>query len=132
MKKIIKFLIPVFVLLLILVPVFYVSAAFDPAKGIVPCDGSVEHPCDFNAFMDLINNVITFLLFYLALPIAGIMFAYAGFLMVTAGESASEARTKAKGIFMNALIGLALAAACYLIVYSILKVLGYDGGWIGF
>ncbi len=122
MKKIIKFLIPVFVLLLIVVPVL----SF--AEGIVPCKDN----CDFNQFMTLINNVVKFMLFKLALPIAGIMFAYAGFIMVTAGESASEARTKAKGIFMNALIGLCIAATCWIIIYSILKVLGYDGGWIGF
>lgn len=98
-----------------------------PNGGIVPC----KDDCDFNDFMTLINNVIKFMLFYLALPICAIMFAYAGFLMVTAGESASEARTKAKGIFMNALIGLLIATTCWIVVHSILEVLGYEGGWIG-
>mgnify|MGYP001567617587 FL=1 len=68
----------------------------------------------------------------LALPIAGIMFAYAGFLMVTAGDEAAGARTRAKGIFMNALIGLILAAACWIIVNTILSVLGFNGSWLGF
>ena len=73
------------------------------------------------------------MLLKLALPIAAMMFAYAGFLMVTAGESAAEARTKAKGIFTNALIGMVLAFACWIIVYSLLQILGYnDGAWIGF
>lgn len=98
-----------------------------PNGGIVPC----KDDCDFNDFMTLINNVIKFMLFYLALPICAIMFAYAGFLMVTAGESASEARTKAKGIFWNAVVGLVIAVTCWIVVHSILKILGYDGSWIG-
>ena len=68
----------------------------------------------------------------MAVPIAALMFAYAGFLMVTAGEEAASARTKAKGIFTNALFGLVLAAACWLIVKAILDILGYKGNWIGF
>ena len=121
-----KFLISIFIILVLVVPVLSFAAP------LVPCGGTGQPACDFNGFMTLINNVVKFMLFRLALPIAGIMFAYAGFIMVTAGESASEARTKAKGIFMNALIGLCIAATCWIIIYSILKVLGYDGGWIGF
>ncbi len=121
MKKII---ISLFILLILITP------ALSFAKSIVPCDNN-EIPCDFDAFMVLINNVIHFMLFDLALPIGAIMFTYAGFLMVTAGESASEARTKAKGIFLNTIIGLGIAVACWIIVHSILVVLDYKGGWIG-
>lgn len=88
--------------------------------------------CDFNAFMGLINNIIKFILFDLAVPIAAIMFAYAGFLLVTAGGEAAGARTKAKSIFTNAVIGLVLAAAAWLIIRTILLILGYEGDWIGF
>ncbi len=121
-----KFIIFIFISLILVLPVL--SFAADP---IVPCDGTVYKPCDFDSFMTLINNVINFLVKIIALPIAAIMFTYAGFLMVTAGEEAAGARTKAKGIFMNALIGLLLAATCWLIVHSLLKVMGYKGGWIG-
>lgn len=121
-----KILISIFVFLLLVAPVVSFAA-------IVPCGTATNPtPCDFNAFMTLINNVIKFMLFNLALPICAIMFAYAGFLMVTAGESASEARTKAKGIFMNAIIGLVIASTGWIIVRFILAFLGYEGGWIGF
>jgi len=82
--------------------------------------------------MALINNVINFILYFMAIPIAAIMFAYAGFLMVTAGGEAAGARTKAKSIFTNAVIGLVLAAACWLIIKLVLNVVGYNGAWIGF
>ena len=103
--------------------------------GLVPCSntpdasGKILQPCDFNALMDLVNNIITFILFYMAIPIAAIMFAYAGFLLITAGGG--EAKTKAKGIFTNAVLGLLLAAAAWLIVSTILSILGYEGAWIG-
>lgn len=80
-------------------------------------------PCDFNALMDLINIIIHFILFNLAVPIAAIMFAYAGFLLITA--QGGEAKTKAKNIFTNAVLGLVFAAAAYLIIRTLLSVLGY-------
>ena len=124
------FLISIFILLIMIVPVFSSAFVFDSEKGLVPCRDGEE--CDFNAFMTLINNIIGFALVYLAVPIAAIMFAYAGFLMVTAGDEVASARTKAKGIFMNALIGLVLAAAGFLIVQALLSILGYNGSWLGF
>lgn len=88
--------------------------------------------CNFDDFMHLINNIINFILFGLAIPIAGIMFAYAGFTLITAGGDNSGARTKAKGIFFSAAVGLTLAFVAYIIVKFILKTLGYSGTWIGF
>ena len=135
-----QFFISVFIFLILLLPVFS-AVAYDPLKGLIPCSNTTEvkegsatpkGECDFYAFMKLVDNVIKFLLYYMAVPIAAIMFAYAGFLMVTAGEEAASARTKAKGIFTNALFGLVLAAACWLIVKAILDILGYKGEWIGF
>lgn len=114
---------------------FLALAQADPVDadglGLIPCDGSAEKPCDFNALMMLINKIISFILFALALPIAAIMFAYAGFLMVTSGGSA-ESKGKAKNIFTNAVFGIVIAAGSWLIVKTILTILGFDGGWIGF
>jgi hypothetical protein len=118
MKKITKFLIS---LSLSVMPVL----SF--AKGLIPCEDGKS--CDFNALMALINNVIHFVLFNLAVPIAAVMFFYAGFMMVTSGGS-SESKTKAKNIFSSAVFGLAIAAAAWLIIRTILSILGYEGGWI--
>ena len=106
--------------------------------GLVPCDntpdskGKIANPCNFNALMALVNKVINFILYSLVIPIAAIMFAYAGFLMVTAGEEIASARTKAKSIFTNVALGLILVAASWLIIKMILSILGYNGAWIGF
>jgi len=107
-------------------------------SGLIPCGtiragaGSpVSNSCGFKDLLTLINNFVKFILFVLAVPIAALMFIYAGFEMVTSGGS-SEKATKAKNIFTNAVIGIALAAASWLIVELILTTLGYDGSWIGF
>lgn len=101
------------------------------AKGLIQCGGQGEPVCDFTALMSLVNTIIHFILFYLAIPISAIMFFYAGFLMVTSAGS-SESKTKAKGIFSSAVYGLVVAAAGWLIIRTILQILGFDGAWIGF
>ena len=125
-----KFLISSFVFLF----VFLILAvpALSLAEGsLVPCD-NITNKCDFNQLMNMVNIVIHFILYSMVIPIAAIMFAYAGFLMVTAGGETAHARTKAKSIFTNAVLGLIFAVAAFLIVRTILSILGYEGSWIGF
>src|SRR3989338_9016795 len=128
MKKITKYIIILSIFLMLVLPV--ISLAVAPpngSEGLVPCTDD----CDFNALMDLVNRVIHFILFDMAIPIAAIMFAYAGILMISAGGEAASARTKAKGIFFNAVVGLLIACAAWLIIRTVLSILGFDGGWIG-
>jgi hypothetical protein len=74
--------------------------------------------------MVLIYNIINFVLFKLAMPIAGIMFAYAGVLFIF--SQGGETTTKAKGIFGNVVIGIVLVAGAWLIVKTILVIAGYQ------
>lgn len=151
MKKITKFTI-IFSLIAFI--------TFDPTlsfaqSGLIPCGtektkietiidangketqtgGEIINPCEFSDIFKLINDVVNFLLFTLALPIAAIMFAYSGFLMLFSGGDSGK-RTKAKGIFWNVVLGLILAAAAWLIVHTILIIVGYKTGggwdWFGF
>jgi len=128
MNKTTKFLIFNFILtsffLLLIIPIL--SSAED--TRLVTC----THDCDFNELMDEVNRVIQFILFYMAIPIAAIMFGYAGFLMIISGGEAAGARNKAKSIFANAVWGLIFIAASWLIIRFVLQILGYNGAWIGF
>ena len=99
-------------------------------NGLVKCglrdaDGTISNPCGFNNFIDLINDIITFIIVNLAIPIAAIMFAYAGFLLVTSG-GATEKKEEAKKIFTNVAIGIILVAGAFLIVQTILMLIGLD------
>jgi len=105
------------------------------ANGLIPCGTTANPtPCGgssgWNQLMQLINNVVNFILFRLVVPIAAIMFAYAGFELLTAGGEVSK-MSKAKKIFMNVAIGLIIAAAAWLIVHTVLQIVGYNGAWIG-
>ena len=104
------------------------SLAQDPP--LIPCGqsdvktGIVAKQCDFKGFMHLLNNIINFILFKLALPLAAIMFAYAGVRLIM--SPTGEGKTKAKNIFVNTAIGIALAAGGWLIVKTLLAIAGYE------
>ncbi len=115
--------------------IIFIAPATSFAAGLIPAcsPDPVTNQCGwgFPEFMKLINNVIDFAIKDLALPIAAIMIAYAGFKLVTSGGS-TEARSSAKNIFTNTVIGLVLAAGSWIIVKTILSIAGYTGAWSGF
>ena len=130
-NNLISILVSLTVFLILLLPIISMAAQ-DPASsgsGLVPCTNSATDPCDFNAFMRLINNIINFILKYMAVPIAALGFTYAGFELVTSGGS-TEKRGVAKKVFTNTALGLACVAGAWLIVKTLLSILGYDVGWI--
>ena len=101
----------------------------------VDMGGAAKDPCGFDDILTLINDVIDYLFKYLILPLAAIMFAYAGFELMTSGGS-TEKRGKAKKILINVAIGLVACAAAFLIVRALLSITGArnDIGidWFGF
>ncbi len=99
------------VLLAIFVPSYALAA-------IVPCGGSGQQACNFDFFITLIKNIVNFLIFKLAVPLAAISFAIAGVMILTAGGNESQV-TRAKEIFWDVLIGLVVALAAWLIVSAI-------------
>lgn len=115
----------------IILPVMFVLV-FSPGvslaqSSIIPCgfdtDGSGTvsgaEQCTFDNLITLAQNVINFLIFMIAAPIAAVMFAYAGFLMVTNQGNESQVN-QAKGIFTNVLIGFVIALAAWLLVNYVL------------
>lgn len=133
------------IFLILIMPVLSFAQAVNPTPvptpnpGLVPCNNTPDSAgiipenakCDFNQLMNLVNKVIHFILFDMVIPIAAIMFAYAGFELVTSGGS-TEKRGIAKKVFLNALLGFILAIAAFLIIRTILSILGYQGSWLGF
>lgn len=100
--------------------------ASSPAGGLVP-----ECPaggCGFEELMQMINKVINFLLFTIATPLAALIFAYAGFLLITASGDPGKLST-AKSILKNVIFGYLFALAAWLIINTILTSLGFDGPW---
>lgn len=101
--------------------------------ALVPCNGTTV-PCTFQKLVDMVNRIIDFVLFKLALPLAAIIFAYAGVLYITSAASPNNKET-AKKIFGTVFIGLIIALAAWLIVNTILTSFGINGSsaysWLG-
>lgn len=117
-----KILIPGLVLAIFLLPTFIFAVDVpNQDTGLIPC----TEGCGFREFMVLVDNVIDFILWSLAMPLAAIMFAYAGFKLVTSGGS-EEARGVAKRVFTNTAVGLLLAAGSWVIVKTLLSIMGYQ------
>lgn len=85
---------------------------------LVPCEGK---DCDFDTLIDLVQSIINFLLI-IAAPLAAILFAYAGWLYLSAGGSPEKVK-KAHGIFVTVFWGLVIALAAWLVVTTIANVL---------
>lgn len=90
------------------------SLAEAQASGLIPCTNT----CTFDDLIILAQNVVEFLIFKIAAPIAAVMFAYAGFLWVTNGGNESQIST-AKSIFWAVFIGFVVALAAWLTVNMI-------------
>jgi hypothetical protein len=82
-------------------------------------------PCNFEFFMQLINNIIKFLLVVMAVPIVALIIMYTGYLYITAGGNASQTE-KAKGIMFKVVIGFVIALAAWLIINTIITSFNLD------
>lgn len=123
-KKISAFIISFAIIFL--VPILVMAAGkIVPECGVV-VNGAIEHPCNFNYLMILINNVITFLLITMATPLFALIIIYVAWLYLSASGN-TENVGKAKKILKNAVFGYVIALAAWLIVKTILSTLGFKG-----
>lgn len=88
-------------------------------QGLVPCDGTRVNPCTFEMFITLIQNVLKYLIYTIATPIAAIMFAYAGYLYMTAGDEMGNIK-KAHDIFVSVLWGFGVMLIAWALVWFII------------
>lgn len=94
-----------------------VTAAFvtDP---IVPCTDD----CTLCDLWHLASNIINFLSFNLAIPMAVLLFVAAGVIFLTSGGS-QEKVSLAKTIYTNTIIGLVIIFTSWLLIDTLLKTL---------
>ena len=90
----------------------------------VPTGGQIQNPCHIEDVYTLVNNVVDFLLKDFAIPVAAVGMFYAGVLMIFSGGS-DEGKTKAKKIFTGVVLGLIFIAGSWLIVKTVLVIVGY-------
>ncbi len=97
-------------------------------ENLIVCDdapGSALGPCSYNKLIELAQNFINFLIL-IAIPLAALSFAWAGFLIMTAGGNQGQ-RDRGKDVFVKVAKGLIFMLAAWLIVDLILSALLDDG-----
>lgn len=93
-------------------------AADKKGNGLVPC----KDTCDFNDILQLINNLITFLITTLFIPIIILLFMYAGFKYITAEGNPSKIANLKKMVW-HIIVGMLLVLCSWLIVKTIISIL---------
>lgn len=97
------------------------------SKGADGKETSTITNCTFTDLVELVNNVIEFLLFNIATPLIALILMYTGYLYLTAGGNSGQTE-KVRHILFNAVIGYVVALAAWLIVKTILSSLNVDSG----
>ncbi len=119
-----RFATMIVVFVLLMLP-FYVSAQGLP-KQIVPetCnqDGGCQSICDI---VTLAQNVLNFGIF-LAVVLSAILFAYAGWKLLTAGGN-TEVYAQGKRVFGNVLIGLIIILGGWIVIDTLMRTFTGSG-----
>ena len=114
LKNLLKLLfIPAFTLV---VSMAFIAPETATAQGMIPCEGA---GCNFCHFVTLANNVIAWLIGVLAV-VFGVMVFAAGIGLVTSGGNPGKLEDAKKSL-TNALIGLIIVLASWLIIDTLLK-----------
>ena len=108
-------------LLGVLLPVV-VFAQQQESNPLVPCGGTGQPACTFDHLIVLINNVIKFALFYVAIPIAVAVIVWAGILIMTSAGNESKI-SQGRQMITGVMTGLLIAFTAWLIVETIVNVL---------
>jgi len=116
----------IFIFLVASLLLSYEALAIHGDKGIVPCgqggDGGVTNKCQICHIPQLIKNIIEYVSFHLVPPVAALLFAAAGIILLTAGGNPKRMET-AKDIFTKTVIGLLIVYTAWLIIASLLQLL---------
>jgi len=90
------------------------------AAGLVPCSGP---DCNACSLLQLISNVINFIVLDITMPLAGLLFLIGGIMMVAAGGS-EEWFKKGKKVFLDTVIGVLIILGSWVIVNTLITTFG--------
>ncbi len=125
-KKVIPYIFACFVMLF---PFTLFAQGLIPDCGEVNPQGQwVNSECGWPHLLLLARNVVTFLI-VLSAALAALVFAFAGFVMVTSAGNTSRIEF-AKGIFLKVLLGFIFVLGAWLIVYFVTTALVDDSRFI--
>jgi len=95
------------------------------AAGLVPC-GEPGNPCQLCDVFIMIDNILDFILIKMVPVVAVLMLVIGGIMFFFAGADPGML-AKAKSLITSTLIGLVIIFAAFLIIGTVLSVLGLTG-----
>jgi hypothetical protein len=106
--------------ILLVICLWSISGSVVLAEGLVNCgtgSGTADNPsaldCNFVKAIEMINTIINYLIM-IAMPLAAIAFAYAGWLYLSSGDNPGKV-TDAKKIFLDVGIGVIIVLSGWLV-----------------
>jgi hypothetical protein len=95
-----------------------------PVEGkLIPC----TNKCSFPDVVKILNNLLTFLITTIFLPLFILVFMYAGYQYLTAQGNPSKV-ANVKKLLMNVVIGLVIVLTAWLVVKVLFQTIGVDEG----
>ena len=108
----------------LIVFIFLPSTILAANQGLVPCTGA--NTCNFCSLLQLIQNVITFLL-QIAVPVGVLVLMFGGFQMVTAAGNTKQVQEGQK-LMTQAAVGFVIMLTGWLIVNTLIVSLAQGVG----
>lgn len=107
---------------IILFSIFYfLFSILVTEAALVPCGPGTGKECTWCHLMQLIKNIVDFMM-YLVFPLAAVMIVVGGIMIMTAAGS-TERVAKGRQIITAAVIGLLIALLSWLILDTIIKII---------
>ncbi len=105
-------------------------------EPILPCGREGAPDCNLCHLWHLGSNIVNFISFNLAIPVAVLLFMAAGVIFLTSGGSEQKVAL-ARSIFTNTVIGLVIIFCSWLLVDTLIKTIagnleGLVGAWNNF
>lgn len=128
-----RIIINLLILSFLLAPVFSVSAITVP-ENLRPDCGQLQGPqggpyvlkkCTFGIFFGFIQDIVNFLIYVLAIPVAILMIIYAGFLYLQA--PIADNKKKAIALLWSIVWGFAIMLGAWLVINFILSAFLNEG-----
>lgn len=91
--------------------------------GNVTCGRAGQKACEYNDLVQLVQNIISFVVTYVIIPVIVLIILRAGIKLVISGNKAN-ARSEAKESIKKAFIGLFLVLTAWLIVDALITAFG--------
>ncbi|MEK7062232.1 MAG: pilin [Patescibacteria group bacterium] len=94
------------------------------AEGLVPCGPGTNKPtCQFCDLLTLVEKVIDFALYNIAIPLVVVFIVWGGLTIMTAGDS-TEKVSQGRKMIQSAIIGVFIALGAWMIINMVLSAIG--------